>query len=143
MFTLHIKTTLKFNCSMDHHNITLDPQNIADMFNTYFVNVGPELANNIDAPQTCFREFLSEPCNNSLFLAPTNCHEVLKIVQSLKSSASTGHDGISVKLLKKIIHFIVNPLIYIFNLSIASGVCPKSLKIAKVIPINLKKMIPL
>ena len=62
----------------------------------------------------------------------------MQIVQTLKSSASTGYDGISVNLLKKIIHFIVSPLTHIFNLSIASGIFPNSLKIAKVIPIYKK-----
>ena len=115
-----------------------DPEQISNLFNSYFVNIGPNLAAKINATRGDFTQYLNEPFHKSLFLRPTNQHEILKIVQALKPSASTGCDGISVKLLKKIIHFIVDPLLYIFNLSITSGACPDSLKIAKVIPIFKK-----
>ena len=115
-----------------------DPEQISNIFNSYFVNVGPKLASQIQNTNGDFNKYLSEPFHKSLFLRPTNHQEVLNIVKSLKSSLSTGYDGISVNLLKKIIHFIINPLIHIFNLSMISGVCPDSLKIAKVIPIYKK-----
>ena len=105
-----------------------DPEQISNLFNSYFVNIGPNLAAKINATRGDFTQYLNEPFHKSLFLRPTNQHEILKIVQALKPSASTGYDGISVKLLKKIIHFIVDPLLYIFNLSITSGACPDSLK---------------
>ena len=44
-----------------------DPEQIANMFNTYFVNVGPNLASKIEVIEDHFSEFLSEPCNKSLF----------------------------------------------------------------------------
>ena len=59
-------------------------------------------------------------------------------MKALKSSRSTGHDGLSVNLLKKIIVHITSPLTHILNLSISTGKCPNSLKIAKVIPIFKK-----
>ena len=69
---------------------------------------------------------------------PTDQHEILIIVKSLKSKQSTGHDGISTKLLKQIIHNITSPLEHIFNLSLSNGCCPDLLKLAKVIPIYKK-----
>ena len=71
-------------------------------------------------------------------MRPTTSHEILEIACLSKSSKSTGYDGVSVNLLKRIIYYIVEPLTHMFNLSISSGVCPNSLKIAKVIPIYKK-----
>ena len=116
-----------------------DPEQISNIFNSYFVNIGPNLASKIDDTQDDFKKYLGQPFHESLVLRPTSNQEILNIVQSLKSSASTGYDGISVNLLKKIIHFIAEPVLYIFNLSITSGACPDSLKIAKVIPIFKKE----
>ena len=73
-----------------------------------------------------------------MFLIPTNEHEILKIVKTLKSKKSSDYDGIRTKLLKQIILNIVSPLEYIFNLSLFTGCCPDLLKIAKVISIYTK-----
>jgi len=117
-----------------------DPKQISNIFNTYFSNIGPKLASEIkhDEKLGNFKQFLNKPINKSLFLRPTTPHEILEIVRLLKSSKSTGYDGVSVNLLKRIIYYIVEPLTHMFNLSISSGVCPNSLKIAKVIPIYKK-----
>ena len=56
----------------------------------------------------------------------------------MNTTKSSGYDGISVYLLKKIIFYIATPLTYIFNLSLSIGKCPNSLKLAKVIPIFKK-----
>ena len=114
-----------------------EPEQIANMFNTFFVNIGPRLASKINS-RTNFKQYLDKPFHKSLFLRPADHQEILNIVKSLKSSSSCGFDGISVNLLKKIIHPIIDPLLHVFNLSITSGACPDSLKIAKVIPVFKK-----
>ena len=60
---------------------------------------------------------------------------VTKIIDSLKTKYSTGHDGISLKFLKIVASAIINPLTLIINQSLATGIFPDSLKIAKVIPL--------
>ena len=105
---------------------------------TIFTTVGSNLASNIDAGNCHFTDFIPPPCKNSLFLYSTHNHEIITIVKHLKSSKSSGHDGISVYLLKQIINCIATPLSHIFNLSLSSGKCPNSLKLAKVIPIYKK-----
>ena len=123
---------------IENGNEISDPIEISNMFNEYFTNIGPKLASTLDNNTGHFTQFLSENNENSLFFTPTNNSEILKIVQSLKSSKSCGHDDISMHLLKKIIFYIVSPLTHICNLSFTSGVFPNSLKIAKVIPIYKK-----
>ena len=73
------------------------------------------------------------------FFNPTNPTEIVNITKDIKSSRAQGHDRISSSLLKQIIHPIASPLNHIFNLSIATGVVPKSLKIAKVNPVFKKE----
>ena len=129
------KETDTFNINGHQTNDSLQ---IANDFNDYFTTVGSNLASNIDAGNCHFTDFIPPPCQNSLFLYSTHNHEMITIVKHLKSSKSSGHDGISVYLLKQIINCIATPLSHIFNLSLSSGKCPNSLKLAKVIPIYKK-----
>ena len=122
---------------IDEQQIT-DPIKISKAFNEYYIDVGPNLAANIDSGDMDYNKSLKFPRKNSLFLTPTNDYEIINVVQLLNSTKSSGHDSISVHLLKQIIFNMVTPLTYIFNLSISTGVFPHLLKIAKVIPIYKK-----
>jgi len=113
-------------------------ENLANTYNSHFVNLGPNLANKFEKQNVNFTKFLPKQHSSSLFFNPTNPNEIINITKDLKSSKSQGHDRISTSLLKQIIHSIVSPLNHIFNLSIATGIVPKSLKIAKVNPIFKK-----
>ena len=116
-----------------------NPKDISDSFNTYFTNIGPNLASKIKQDNNInFATFLPPNFNKSLFLTPTDEEEIFKIVRCLKTSRSSGHDGLSVHLLKRIVIHIATPLAYIFNLSITTGICPSSFKTAKVIPVFKK-----
>ena len=117
---------------------TTNNNDIAENFNSYFVNVGSNLASRINNDNANFTQFLPQPFNKSLFLYPTSPDEIINITKSLNSGKSQGHDGLSSSLLKQIIYVIASPLAHIFNLSMSCGVCPKLLKIAKVIPIYKK-----
>ena len=59
-------------------------------------------------------------------------------MQSLKAKNSAGFDGISTNLLKSIMPTILRPLTLILNQSLATGIFPDNLKIAKVIPLYKK-----
>ena len=125
-----------FKCD---NNIINLPKDVANCFNEYFTNIGPNQAQKIDRIDKNHDEYLHVPCNHSVYFNPTNTVEILNIVKSLKSSYSTGHDEISTHLLKQIIHSILTPLVHIFNLSLTGGIVPTLLKTAKVIPIFKKE----
>ena len=57
-----------------------------------------------------------------MYVMPTNEGEVLDIVNSLKIGKSPGCDNISNSLIKNVAAGIVQPLVHIFNLSMA--LCP-------------------
>ena len=115
-----------------------DSNVIAEGFNDFFVNIGPELANKIPSTKKPFNSFLYNPTIESLFFVPTDEHEILNIIKNLKAKSSAGVDDISNNLLKNIAPEIIKPLEHIFNLSLINGIVPQNMKIAKVIPIFKK-----
>jgi hypothetical protein len=56
--------------------------------------------------------------------------EIWKIIKSLKTKSSYGYDKISSRMLKAIMPFIISPLTYICNQSLAQGIFPDRLKFA-------------
>ena len=61
------------------------------------------------------------------------------VLTSLNSCKATGLDGLPAKFIIDSVESIVEPLAYIVNLSIRSGVFPDDLKRAKIVPIYKKK----
>ena len=114
-----------------------DPQLIADGFNEYFVNIGPNLASKIPPSNTNFNSFLTSVPSpmNSLFLSPTDVEEIVDVCSSFKADISSGYDDIKPDIVKTVIDYVKLPLYHIFNLSICSGIVPDDLKIARVVPI--------
>ena len=74
---------------------------------------------------------ITNPNANSLYLVPTSSDEVLQIINLLKSKKSTGHDGISTRLLKQIQFAISTPLTVILNKSLENGEVPAPLKLVR------------
>ena len=112
---------------------------IANGFNNYFINIGNSLAQDIPDTQTTASDYLlTAPIPNSLFITPTTPDEINEVINKLKPKSSAGHDNISPKLIKKFQKSISLPLTHIVNLSIATGVFPQRMKIAKVIAIHKK-----
>jgi len=72
---------------------------------------------------------------NQLFLKKIEKTEVQNIINNFKDKTAVGFDKISVKLLKYIAPYIVDPLIYILNLCLEKGVFPEKFKLAIVKPL--------
>ena len=109
---------------------------IASEFNKFFVNVGPDLANKIIAPPNMHvYDFMKGKNKKSMNVEDVNTDEIVKIVNNFKSKMSCDVNDINMNILKKIIIAIVQPLKYICNLSLNTGVFPDDMKIARVIPL--------
>ena len=115
--------------------LTHDKNLISNGFCEFFSNVGPRLAAKIPDSNMLFTDFLKDPHPDSIFLAPTDPEEIYKILSNLRPKKSTGIDGISNDLLKKLSFYIKIPLSIAINKSLETGLVPDSLKIAKIIPI--------
>ena len=61
--------------------------------------------------------------------------EVRNAFYSLKTNKSPGYDDISFNAINNVFDFIVEPLRYIFSNSLAQGIFPEEMKIARITPI--------
>ena len=73
--------------------------------------------------------------HNSFFLESTTQSEIVEIVKSLRLNTAAGHDKIPMWSVKESINYISEPLTYVLNLSINSGIVPAQMKLARVVPL--------
>lgn len=110
----------------------------AEELNTYFTEIGAELANKIKASSNNKKPPNSN-CSGSFFLRPTTEDEVRNVINTMKKTMSCGSDLISVELLKTCNKPISKPLAHIANLMFTTGIFPAKLKEAVVTPIYKNK----
>jgi hypothetical protein len=106
------------------------PQDIANQFNIFFRDIGPQIAEKISPSNKDFREYLT-PLNShkSFFLTPTTPNEVAFMINELNASKALGPHGILTKPV------ITSELSEIYNFSFTSGIFPEELKLSRVIPL--------
>ena len=108
---------------------------ISKCFNNYFSTIGEKLhQTNQKNTTNVSSDTFDKPVLNSMYCLPVYDIELSRLIHSLQSSKSPGPDEIGVSLIKEVSSIIVQPLAFIFNLSITNGVFPEQLKIAQVIP---------
>ena len=85
-----------------------DEERIANKMNDYFVNIGSTLAKKIPYTSGDYRDYLTsiKTKNCSMFIQPTDCYEVIAMVNELKANKAPGYDDISPKMIKLIISYI-------------------------------------
>uniref|UniRef100_A0A673A262 Reverse transcriptase domain-containing protein n=1 Tax=Sphaeramia orbicularis TaxID=375764 RepID=A0A673A262_9TELE len=111
-------------------------EDIVNIFNDFFVNVGPNLAKDITKWEKDDKTFnFAIENNNSMFLGGVCESEVLEVVRKSKNKKSTDRNSIDMTLIKQVINSILQPFTYICNKSFQTGTFPENMKIAKVIPI--------
>ena len=123
--------------------IVSTPQEISAEFNNYFSSVGNVLLEELNkrhpnATDTDFIKYCDMPTKTSMFVTPVGPSELQRLVCGLKNNKSPGADNIGPSLVKLIFPAICLPLLHIYNLSLSTGVVPRKLKIAKVIPVYKK-----
>ena len=115
-----------------------DKQTIANMFNDFYINVGPKLASGIDTKhvQLQYDTYLKDiDIEKSMFILPCTEEEVSQIINNFKNKTSQDVNGISMKLVKELKEYLIEPLTHICNKSLLSGVFPNKMKTAKVLPL--------
>ena len=120
-------------------SILTDHTDIANNFNSYFTNIGPNLANNIhNVNPINHLSYLNSLDNNVFHFQDIDESLVELIIDNFPSKNSCGYDGISLRLLKFCKLTIIKPLTLIIRQVLNTGIFPEKLKIAKVIPIFKK-----
>jgi hypothetical protein len=120
---------------IDEQVIT-ENETIADLFNEYFTDIGPNLSNQITETNTDFKRYMKFKTQHKFNFKNININEVLNALEKLKTSKSTGHDNIPAKLLKDASDAVASFLVFIFNTSLTYGIFPDNLKTARISPIH-------
>ena len=105
----------------------------SNLFNERFDSITKILAASIPTVP-----FTTEELGNSkksLFFYPTDSLEISKFVRNLKNQKAAELDGLTAEILKVSLDVICDRLTHLVNESLSSGVFPKILKTAKVVPI--------
>lgn len=112
----NIKTIINNDRTYD---VNEDPKGMSNIFNHYFISVGKKLAerSNYDLKNVVSKNSESLSFDN-LFGTKIEAEVVINILNSAKDDTAPGFDRMSIKLLKYVIDYINNPLVYIYNLSI-------------------------
>ena len=124
--------------NINNENVT-EKTTIVNKFNLLFTEIGPKLASQIMPIENCsYKDYLLNPaqCRFSFNLVTEDI--VIKIIDSLKPKKSFGHDLLSTYVLKKIKTEVSKAITIVINQSLATGIFPDSLKIAKVVPVHKK-----
>lgn len=102
---------------------------LANEYNNFLANVCPptSISKNIGHYIT--------PNKESMFLKRTNSTEILNIVKHFKNKISSGYDEVPMKVVKLCIDDLVDPIVYLVNSSLKSGIFPSILRTALVKPI--------
>ena len=124
---------------MKDGQIIQDKKSVVNSFNDFFVNIGKNLTQNITKyHQKSFQMYLNNNILCSFGFKLIDDDYTKKVINSLRTKTSSGHDGISVKLLKFLSPGLAGPLTIIINQSLITGIFPDKLKIAKVVPLHKK-----
>ena len=106
-------------------------EDVVNGFNSFFVNVGPELAKQINIESTddgsgCYN-YDRNP--SSIFLEAVEEKEVFYIVRDFKNKTSLDSDEMDMTTVKKVSDGNSKPITYICNLSFQTGTFPSKLKL--------------
>lgn len=106
-----------------------DPCLIGNLFCNFFTNLRSSLAKKIPTSVDKYRSFLPEHSFSSFFFESATQCEIVQIAKSLRINTAAVHDKVPVWSVKESINYISEPLTYIINLSINSGVVPDKMKL--------------
>ena len=122
--------------SLGEHTVTR-PQAIANTFNSFFCSVAA-VQSEVPFSYNTFFEYLAPPNQDSFFISPCAKEEIIEIISNFKPKKSAGPNSIPTKILRLLKDDVSATLSIIFNISFATGIFSKKLKVVKVIPIHKK-----
>ena len=107
---------------------------LANAFNRHFSTIGKRISDTI-CSDVDFKNYLTDiNLVNSFFFAPTTNHDIRAIINSLKNKPNNIHN-LSINILKQLSDILSPILCKLINKSLTNGYFPKTLKIARVIPL--------
>ena len=107
---------------------------MAEEFNKYFTNIGPNLAAKITTVRHNFKRYLPR-INTKMHYEELSTIEFEKAFKSLKRNKAKGIDNINGNIVIDVYNEIKEPLFNVCKSSLRNGIFPDALKYAKVKPI--------
>jgi len=87
------KGSIKPKLFRDEKGTLYDDAQIAEAFNDFFVNIGPELSKTIHCSSLSYTTFLTPSLQNSKVFEFCDAQEIKIVIQNLKSTCRIGYDG--------------------------------------------------
>ncbi|CAB3989406.1 Hypothetical predicted protein [Paramuricea clavata] len=128
------KTTVISEIQNDNQNLNKKHE-IADALNSHFNEVASRLVNNMPQSSRTFESYVTRS-DTQFTIQNVSLTKVYKLLSTIKTSKSAGHDRIPGKLLRDAAEVIAPSLSAIFNASINTGIFPEDFKIAIISPIH-------
>ena len=111
-----------------------DQTDIAELLNTFFTEIRPDLSRDVAEVHKSFEEFLTETDKKKKKKKTTPTH-VFVLLSRLCKSKATGLDNISAKLLRECPDVLAESPTHLFNQSLMTGIYPDEWKSARVTPL--------
>ena len=104
----------------------------------HFSSIGKKYADKIDPSARGIMHYLDkiEKNQSSIFILPICRSKLERIIDDLPNKTSSGWDGLSNILVKKLKMSIITPLLLVINKSISEGICLDILKLAYLSPLH-------
>lgn len=127
------------NIQVDYNGKSVsNPIDVATIFNDFFVSVvDKSILTEIHENNGNYQYGYNTAKTNFKFV-PITESDIVKIITSFKNKPSSGHDDLSINIVKQVMPTIIKPLVHLINSSFISSYFPDELKVAKVIPIFKK-----
>ena len=112
-----------------------DSADIADCFNEFFSSIAEKIVDNIPPTNVNFKDYIPSYPHNDFGFKSIDKNKLLEVINGLETKSTLDINGYSTLLVKRAANLILEPLTYIINLSLMTGVFPNSLKLSRVCPI--------
>ena len=113
-----------------HPGLAIDNKNVAEHFNTFFSNVGPNLARSYSDRWYYYGDRVDEGMQQM----ETEEEEVIKLCKDIIIYKSSGIDGLSARVCKDAFLVLLHQLTYLLNCSLLTSIFPEVWKLATVVP---------
>ena len=116
--------------------ILSDPGDIVNNLNNHFNTIGKKLFDDIKGTTGDPLDYITKNPTQSIFLNPTICEEIIKLINQIDIKKASGPDEITGYLIKITKNVISPILVDLFNICLRIGVFPDCLKTAEIIPLH-------
>ena len=123
--------TSRINLCDEENNSEVRESDVSGYINTFFGNIGPQLAKKLKEEWKFYGERAGDSCNEFR----TDYEQVSNLCRQISVTKSSGFEDIASKILKYAFLVLVPQLMYLFNLTFQSSKFPERWKRATIIPL--------